>query len=88
MNQEFPPSQPVACGEIDGDGLKNFLQREGFPRGLYPVVLDNLRRLPIRFIIADDSGSMMTNDGHRVIIQGHQTRYTLCMILPTSYFDY
>jgi hypothetical protein len=37
-----------------------------WPTGLQTLLISSLQRIPLRFFICDDSGSMMTTDGHRV----------------------
>lgn len=52
---------------INAGGAKEFLQQKGWPEGLQNAFVDNLAKVPIRFFICDDSGSMMTNDGHKLV---------------------
>jgi len=47
--------------------LRRFLKGEGWPYGLQTIVQKSCERYPIRYFIIDDSGSMNTNDGHRVV---------------------
>jgi hypothetical protein len=49
---------------------KEYLTSHKWPLGLQLALIKSLKKIPIRFIITDDSGSMMTNDGHRLIGQG------------------
>ena len=46
--------------------------------GLREAVLNGIKKTPIRFIIVDDSGSMVTNDGHRLVGVGTNTRSVSC----------
>lgn len=49
---------------------REFLSRHRWPEGLVQTVLKSCRKLPLRFFIVDDSGSMLTNDGRRLLVQG------------------
>lgn len=46
---------------------KEFLSRHRWPVGVQNAFIKSCKKFPVRFIITDDSGSMMTNDGHRLI---------------------
>lgn len=48
----------------------NYLARHGWPVALQHNFIKELRRIPKRFMIIDDSGSMSASDGHRVIGEG------------------
>eukprot|EP01032_Pedospumella_encystans_P028501 gene28501-32189_t len=48
-------------------GAKAFLTGHNWPSGLQDALVKSCRKIAIRYIITDDSGSMMTNDGHRLI---------------------
>mmetsp|Transcript_30799 Transcript_30799/g.51527 ORF Transcript_30799/g.51527 Transcript_30799/m.51527 type:complete len:284 (-) Transcript_30799:1-852(-) len=47
-----------------------FLAEHHWPPGLADALIKSCRKMAIRYVITDDSGSMMTNDGHRVIGEG------------------
>jgi hypothetical protein len=86
MNYSSPPqpvySQPVAPmpppppapGGINREGLHKFLSGKGWPQGMITAVEKSCAMFPLRFFIVDDSGSMSTNDGHRMIGTGRETR--------------
>jgi len=44
-----------------------FLSQKHWPQGLISILLKSCEKYPIRHFIIDDSGSMSTNDGHKVI---------------------
>ena len=50
--------------EINESGLVKYLQSLQWPAGLVRTFINNLRRVPLRYFIVDDSGSMQTQDGH------------------------
>ena len=60
-----PPSRPPTVD--DNMNLRNFLIEFDWPRGLQNAFVAGTINTPARFMICDDSGSMMTNDGHRAI---------------------
>ena len=64
-----PATQPV-----DERRTRDFLHRNGWPSGLQTVLLQTLSRIPKRFFICDNSGSMVTNDGNRVVASGSSYR--------------
>lgn len=51
---------------------KAFLRRYHWPEGLQMELLHSCRKIPLRFYVVDDSGSMISDDGRRVISQGAQ----------------
>mmetsp|Transcript_10092 Transcript_10092/g.10914 ORF Transcript_10092/g.10914 Transcript_10092/m.10914 type:complete len:481 (-) Transcript_10092:311-1753(-) len=57
---------------------RDFLNRFRWPEGLVQTVLKSCRKLPLRFFIVDDSGSMLTNDGRRLLVQGSTAKLIKC----------
>eukprot|EP01039_Chlorochromonas_danica_P002769 gene2769-3023_t len=55
-----------------------FLRRYQWPEGLQMELLHSCRRIPLRFYVVDDSGSMISDDGRRVISQGAQHKMIKC----------
>lgn len=66
-NFSAPPAPHFMQGQINETRAREFLQIHGWPFGLQETFLRNLNRIPYRFFICDDSGSMISNDGHRLI---------------------
>jgi hypothetical protein len=64
--------------QINESGLREYLFSQMFPLGLAGLMIDNLKKLPIRYFICDDSSSMAEPDGQRVIGQGHSTKMIPC----------
>ncbi len=74
----IPPSAPVSVDsphydissnevpDITEDQVKA-LKKQGFTSGLAKSLKDNTINLPLRFWILDNSGSMNSADGHRII---------------------
>jgi hypothetical protein len=52
------------------EGAKEFLASQGFPIGLQDAFIASLSKLPLRFFIVDDSGSMSNNDGRKIVTTG------------------
>lgn len=69
MNPGYLPSASLPQFQNEG-GAREFLQTQGFPKGLQDAFVDNLSKIPLRFFIIDDSGSMAINDGKRIVISG------------------
>ena len=53
--------------EVEG---RRLLSSHGWPSGLQETFFRSCRKIPIRFFIVDDSGSMSTNDGRKIVRQG------------------
>jgi hypothetical protein len=52
---------------INEGAIREFLSaKHHWPEGLQTQLVSSLKKIPLRFFICDDSGSMMTSDGHRV----------------------
>lgn len=51
-------------------GARSYLDKHAWPRGLQEGLLKSVRKIPIRFFIVDDSGSMSTNDGKKILRSG------------------
>lgn len=56
-----------------------YLSQFNWPSGLKETVYKSCKKLPLRFFIVDDSGSMIAADGRRLVKQGNQTRF-VCII--------
>jgi len=63
---------------INEPAAREFLEANKWPRGLQDSFIQQLRKIPIRFFICDDSGSMSTNDGHRLVAQHGKGRFVSC----------
>ena len=59
------------------------LQEQGFTRGLAEAMTSNNAAFPLRIWIVDNSGSMSTNDGSRII----QTHANVKMVECTRWFE-
>ena len=51
-------------------GARAYLSKHAWPRGMQEVFLKSIRKIPIRFFLIDDSGSMSTNDGKKILRSG------------------
>ena len=54
--------------------IRDYLSRSSWPKGLQNVFINGFNTIPTRFIVCDDSGSMISNDGHRVVKDGAKAR--------------
>lgn len=59
-----PISKAAMGKEISMSRTREFLSQRKWPEGLQETFIQNLKRIPIRYFICDDSGSMNTRDGH------------------------
>jgi hypothetical protein len=57
---------PVLSNKINETGAREFLSSQNWPVGLQDTLIRNLFKIPIRFFICDDSGSMCASDGHKL----------------------
>lgn len=56
----------VNQNKINIPGIKQYLSSCKWPVGLQETLILNLLKIPVRFFICDDSGSMNTDDDHRL----------------------
>lgn len=69
---ELPPPPPPQGSDAN---LRKHLSSNGWPTGLQNALIGGTVSTPVRFMICDDSGSMMSSDGHRVAGEGTNTKY-------------
>lgn len=62
----------------DEENAKDFLTKHNWPQGLQDALLKSCKKFAIRYFITDDSGSMMTNDGRRLIGSGKNAKMIQC----------
>jgi hypothetical protein len=62
----------------DEGGIREFLTSQKWPSGLQDTFITNLQKIPIRFFICDNSGSMNTTDGHDIYEYDGQTKVRTC----------
>ena len=58
---QYPPPQP------DESSVRQYLRHFGWPNGLQSLFLQTRAKVPIRYFICDDSGSMNSSDGKHTI---------------------
>jgi hypothetical protein len=63
--------------QFDADGAHKYLSSNGWPLGLINAFIRSCKKIPIRYFICDDSGSMLTNDGHRCVKLQSQNDYKM-----------
>lgn len=56
------------------DGLSDYLEKKCWPIGLQKLLVEELKDIPTRFFISDDSGTMMFPDGHKLVGEGESAR--------------
>jgi len=76
--QIMPPRMNIFDNHSDEFNAKQYLNHNGWPIGMQTALLRCISKVPIRFFIIDDSGSMVTNDGHMMTGVGSKTRFVKC----------
>lgn len=76
---------------MNPDGARQFLKEYNWPNGLQQSMLNALSKLPIRFIILDDSGSMAVSDGAKLLGDGANKTQVSCtrwseMLLNANFY--
>jgi hypothetical protein len=65
--------------DIDKVAARDFLCRKnGWPKGIAEALIKSCKKIPIRFFIADDSGSMSTLDGNKMTGSGKESKMIQC----------
>jgi hypothetical protein len=72
-------SSTVEFGALDHAAATEYLTQREWPMGLTQSFLKNLSKIPIRYFICDNSGSMVASDGHRLIGEGNRKQ-----VIPAS----
>jgi len=57
----FEEELPYDLLEINEEGVRDFLSSISWPQGFQDFFIRNLQMFPIRFVICDDSGSVLQN---------------------------
>jgi hypothetical protein len=57
--------QILHADEVNEGAARDYLTGRSWPTGLQDALLAGLQKIPIRYFICDDSGSMTTMDGMR-----------------------
>lgn len=71
---EGAPSQLPATRAAADEAVRKYLSDNGWPTGLRNTLIAGLISAPIRYFICDDSGSMVSSDGHRMVVMGTQAK--------------
>lgn len=61
-------------GVLNDGGLHEYLSSLRWPQAIRDAFLQNLSKIPIRYFIGDDSGSMATGDGKRLVVIENKSR--------------
>jgi hypothetical protein len=60
--------------DVDVEGVTKYLKKFDWPEGLIQVAIESCRKIPVRFFIVDDSGSMITPDGTVIMGSGNRMK--------------
>lgn len=63
---------------VNADGACQYLKEYQWPAGLQQALLAQMTRMPIRFVILDDSGSMSISDGAKLLGDGAKKKQVTC----------
>jgi hypothetical protein len=66
----LPPPPPSEVRSASDEATHRRLLEHGWPTGLRNALVAALINTPVRYMICDDSGSMMVSDGHWVVAEG------------------
>lgn len=69
-----PPPPPPPAVRNSNVAIRKYLTSNGWPTGLQDAFIAGTQNCPVRYFICDDSGSMMSSDGHRVVGEGSQAK--------------
>jgi hypothetical protein len=64
----------VTDPKIDEATARQFMTEQGWPSGLQQSMIQSVARTPVRFFICDDSASMQSTDGKRLLGKGRETK--------------
>jgi hypothetical protein len=75
-----PDASIVASRKTLSQQERDALQAQGFPAGLVDAMIQNCHYFPLRIWVVDNSGSMATGDGHRMIetLRANDVRLVTC----------
>lgn len=62
----------------DAVAARDYLAKFAWPKGMIEAFVLNVTKIPIRFFIVDDSGSMNTSDGFKVIGSRDDSKIISC----------
>jgi len=68
----------TAKQEVDHAQLDNWLTQQSWPQGLISALKESSQSFPRRIWIVDNSGSMATEDGHRIVGEGENMKFVNC----------
>jgi hypothetical protein len=64
--------------DLDEQSARAFLNEKAWPEGIQKFLVKSVVQMPYRFFICDDSGSMASNDGSRIIGENANTKVVPC----------
>lgn len=59
-------------------GAREFLTSQKWPEGLQDLFVKSIGKFPMRYMICDDSGSMATSDGNKIVGEGASQKVIPC----------
>ena len=77
MPIQQPSFQSTITGPMNGfndGGAREFLSTQGWPAGLQDTFVKHLSKIAFRFFICDDSGSMSSGDGKKLVVDSNKNK--------------
>jgi hypothetical protein len=72
--QPLPSQQVGPMSGFNDGGAREFLSTQGWPAGLQDTFVKHLSKIAFRFFICDDSGSMSSGDGKKLVVDGNKNK--------------
>lgn len=72
------PGRLSTTGLQNEEGARAFLNEFHWPKPLQDAFLQDVQKVPLRFFLCDDSGSMQVNDGKRIVDVKGQRKFIPC----------
>ena len=88
INKPIIPSWPVSLRDqivrtfsrpVQEAAANSFFDRHDWPYGLREIIFRDCKKVPLRFYVVDDSGSMSSKDGMRIAKQPNGKYMYVCM---------
>ncbi len=69
---QAPPgySASLPLANLNDEAARRYLAASTFPVGFQTLLLEECVKIPLRFFICDDSGSMYESDGQLLVVSG------------------
>jgi hypothetical protein len=69
------------------ENLKDFVMKNRWPTGFADSIMESRNRVAYRFVVVDNSRSMLKHDGHRLLIDRYGIQRYRNVSFPGSLLD-